>query len=253
MSDPSREIFDHYQAYYEAKRLADEPLARVRALHLDRLPRWIDRIPRDARILDGGCATGYLLGLLRESGYTRLCGVDLSAELAEAARHRLAGQVTIHQSDIRDFLAGTADGSFDVILFHHVLEHVAREHTVALLREFRRCLAPGGYLSVKVPNALSLAAGYACFVDFTHVVHFNEKSLQQVMEAAGFSAGHCSLVLHPPQLFWSWRHAGRALLRVLNRMRWHVNNGVHRMLYRLVDVFPRPKVFEIEIELLARK
>ncbi len=45
----------------------------------------------------------------------------------------------------------------------------------------------------------------------------------------------------------------RALLRVLNRLRWHVNNGVHRMLYRLVDVFPWPKVFEIEIELLARK
>lgn len=253
MSDPSRELFDHYKSYYEAKSLADEPLERVRTLRLDRLPRWIDRIPRDARILDGGCATGYLLSLLHDSGYTRLCGVDISAELVETARRRLLDQVEVHQSDIHDFLSGTADGSFDVILFHHVLEHMPRERTVPLLREFRRCLAPGGYLSVKVPNALSLGAGYACFGDFTHLVHYTEKSLQQVMEAAGFSAARCALVLHPPQLFWSWRHATRALLRILNRLRWHVNNGVHRLLYRLVDVFPKPRVFENEIEMLAER
>ncbi len=253
MSDPSREIFDHYKSYYEGKRLADEPLDRVRALRLERIPRWIEQIPKEARILDAGCATGYLLSLLRDSGYTRLSGVDVSAELVDAARRRLGGQVAVHLSDIHDFLAGTPDGGFDVILFHHVLEHVPREHTVPLLRELRRCLAPGGYLSVKVPNALCLGAGYACFVDFTHVVHFTENSLQQVLEAAGFTAKHCVLVQHPPQLFWSWRHVIRALLRILNRIRWHVNNVMHRLLYRLVDVFPMPKVFETEIEVLAQR
>ncbi|MHB8347816.1 MAG: class I SAM-dependent methyltransferase [Acidiferrobacterales bacterium] len=253
MTDPSKELFDHYQTYYEAKRLADQPLERVQTLRLDRLPRWIDRIPRDAHILDAGCATGYLLSLLHAYGYTRLSGVDVSAQLIDAARCRLPEQVSVHLADIHDFLAQAADGSFDVILFHHVLEHIPRTHTIALLREFRRCLSPGGYLSVKVPNALSLGAGYACFVDFTHVVHFNEKALLQVAEAAGFIPECCTLVLHPPRLFWSWRHVNRVLLRGLNRMRWHLNNGMHRLLYRLIDVHPMPKVFENEIELLAQK
>ncbi|WP_169247070.1 methyltransferase domain-containing protein [Candidatus Competibacter phosphatis] len=142
---------------------------------------------------------------------------------------------------------------FDVILFHHVLEHIPREHTITLLREFHRCLKPGGYLNIRVPNASYLLAGHHLFGDFTHVVHFNERSMPQVLEAAGFDTRHLEFIHHPPLLFWSWQHMGRALLRFLNRMRWHLHSVLHKTVCALIELYPIPKCFEWELEVLARK
>ena len=252
--DASSELFQHYARHYAntgAER-RQRPGATVRALHLDRLPRWIARVPHDARILDAGCANGYLLGLLHESGYTQLSGVELSEQLAASARAALPEDVSIHVADVAQFLATQADASFDVILFHHVLEHVPRDQTLDLLRAFRRCLAPGGLLDVRVPNAAFLLPGIHLHGDFTHVVHFNERSLWQVLERAGFDPAGIELVLHPPQLFFSLSQPMRMVLRLLNRLRWHLHRLVHRLLCMLVDQLPAPRAFEFELEMLAR-
>lgn len=254
MDDPSLELFKDYEKHYAAAGAGRWQVApdKVRAYHLDRLPRWLDRIPRDARILDAGCANGYLLSLFAANGYGNLVGVELSAQLADAARRHLGADKVVN-ADVRDFLAQTPDASFDVILFHHVLKHIPREHTVALLREFHRVLKPGGYLNIKVPNAAFLLAGVHLFGDFTHVVHFNERSLPQVLEAAGFAREQVEFVLKPPLLFWSWRHPGRMMLRALNRLRWHLHRALHRLLCALVDLHPAPRMFEWELEVLVRR
>lgn len=255
MDDPSFELFQNYERHYAAAGADRHQIAysEVKAKHLDRMPRWLHRLPKAARILDAGCANGYLLGLLYAEGYHNLVGVELSAQLASRAREHLPADVTLIEADIRDALAQMPDASFDAVLFFHVLEHIPREHTIALLREFRRVLKPGGYLNIRVPNAAYLMAGWHLYGDFTHVVHFNENSLVQVLEAAGFERGMCELIPHPPLLFWSWRHPGRALLRLLNRGRWHVHALLHRLLCLLLDQHPVPKIFEGELECLARR
>lgn len=254
MSDSSREVFDNYEQHYATTGARNfRSLQDVQRFRLDRLPRWIGEVAKQAHILDAGCASGYLLGLLHDSGYTRLTGVDLSAQLLSKARQNLPNEVALHQSDILTFLTGTPDASFDVILFHHVLEHIPREHTIALLREFRRCLSEGGVLNIKVPNAGCLLMGHTCFGDFTHVVHFNEVSLVQVLEQAGFDRRQVRFVLHPPMLFWSWQHPLRAVFRVLNRLRWHLSAWTHRAAGVIFDTQPKLRCHEIELEVVAKK
>ncbi|CAL1240213.1 Methyltransferase domain [Candidatus Methylocalor cossyra] len=250
MNDPSRELFENYERYYTG---FDTSLEDIRKFHLERVPRWLDRIDKQARILDAGCAKGYLLSLLHRLGYSDLRGVDLSESLAAQARSILPPSVMIETADIRDYLGKTPDESFDVILFHHVLEHLPREHTIPVLRSFRRCLKGGGYLSIRVPNVSSLMGSINCFWDFTHVIYFNERSLLQVLDAAGFDVSKAELILHPPRLYWSWRHPVRAVFRLLNRLRWHLNNAIHYGLCLLQDIRPIPKVFEWEIEVLIKK
>lgn len=254
MNDSSKEIFNNYLHSYERRGCGCiRSLADVSKYHLDRLPRWIDRIPKEARILDAGCATGYLLGLLHGLGYENLTGIDLSAQLVQAARTHLPQAITLHVQDIRDFLAQAPDEGYDVIFFNHVIEHLPRESTIALLREFRRCVADGGYLNIKTPNAACLLGGYHGFGDFTHLVQFNELSLLQVLEQAGFAIEQVELITHPPKLFWSWRYPVRAMLRVLNRIRWYLNNFVHHAACILLDLRPALKVSEWELEVLVRK
>jgi SAM-dependent methyltransferase len=255
MLDPSEELFQQYLRQYtdndaEFRRVGYE---EVQALRLDRLPTWLDRIPKGARILDAGCATGYLLGLLWHAGYHNLAGVEISRQLAEVAHHALPDAVEVAVADIRDYLAETPDESFDLILFHHVLEHIPREHTISLLREFRRVLKPGGYLNIKVPNAAYMLAGYHLFCDFTHVVHFNERSMPQVLEAAGFSTDAIEFVQRPPRLFWSWRRPSRALLRFLNRLRWHLHSLLHKSLCLVTGLHPVSRIFCWELETLVHR
>lgn len=253
--DPSEELFRKYERHYMDSGASkwQAPIKEVKELHLDRLPRWIDRVDKHAAILDAGCATGYLLSLLSDEGYRDLTGVELSAQLAATARTNLDSSIVIAASDIRDFLAQAPNGAYEVILFHHVLEHIPREQTLSLLREFHRCLRPGGFLSIKVPNASYLLAGNHCFGDFTHVVHFNERSLPQVLEVAGFDVRKLEFVLHPPILYWSWRRPGRAFLRALNRLRWHIHQVIHKVLCALIDQHPVPKAFEAELEALVQR
>ena len=74
-------------------------------------------------------------------------------------------------------------GKFDVVTAHFVLEHVAEP--VAILRDMKRCLAPGGMLFFSVPDPEG-NAGDLLVVD--HVNHFVPSSLHRALEAAGLKA-----------------------------------------------------------------
>ncbi len=253
MNDPSRELFEHYRTGYERCALPFfQSLAEVERYKLDRMPRWIDEIPLDARVLDIGCASGYLLSLLSAKGFRHLVGVDLSPPLIEAARERLP-TASLHCTDLREFLRGCEDGTFDVIFCHHVLEHIPREDTIPMLRELHRCLKPGGSLSLRVPNAGHLLAGVMCYGDFTHVVHFNEWSLSQVLERAGFAYEAIEVNRKPPRLFWSVRDPIRMMFRLLNRLRWHLHGVVHWSVAVLSEARPRLRCFEQELEMRVRR
>ncbi len=254
--DPSHELFQNYARHYSTgeerdgrrvERLPDD----VERLKRDRLPRWIEEIPKDVRILDAGCAQGHHLEALRRVGFTHLTGIDLSEELLADAR-QLLPQAQLIQADIREWLQEAPAESFDVVFFHDVLEHLPREDTIDVLRGFYRLLTPGARFSVRVPNMGCLSGPFLMAIDFTHITHFTDISLLQVLEAAGFDPDKIDFELQAPRLFWYWRKPHRALFRLLNRGRWHINRLVHQALYLLVDCLP-PTQFDPSLIAVARK
>lgn len=112
------------------------------------LPPFLSRVPElrfRTRILDVGCGWARLLYTLAAVGFRDLTGVDpyLPADSRPSAALRLV-KGTVH---------GLTDGPYDLILFNHVLEHVA--DPVADLKAACRLLAPGGVCVVRVPTANS--------------------------------------------------------------------------------------------------
>lgn len=254
MKSVEQRIFEQYARHYElgAKGIERIPGDRAKLLR-DRVPPCMKGVSTDARILDVGCAQGHLLAILQRAGYIRLTGVDISPPLVEQARELVTPEVHLFVDDAQSFLRQSPAESYDVIFFHDVLEHVPRESTVAMLSDFHSALAPGGLLSLRVPNMASVLAGYNAHIDFTHVTQFTEYALLQVLEQAGFDPSEVRLESQAPILFWSWIKPHRSFLRLLNRARWHVNNGLHRVVYKLSDVFPMPTVFDFNIVMTARK
>lgn len=148
-------VYSH-EAYF-ADRVGMEPYRDVVRRRLwgfrHRLRRLERRLGEDGsgdgsglRILDVGAATGEFVVEARKRGH-RAEGFEPSAGGRAEARERhgleLAGG-TLEE------LSGRFAGPYDVVHLSHVLEHLP--DPAAALATMRRLLAPGGVLSVEVPQ-----------------------------------------------------------------------------------------------------
>jgi 2-polyprenyl-3-methyl-5-hydroxy-6-metoxy-1,4-benzoquinol methylase len=110
------------------------------------LRSWITKfaLDRDSRILDVGCGSGELLYDLSLAGYRNLLGVDPFI----TADRRYANGVAVLRCTIHE-----VSGEFDLVMFHHSLEHVADQHET--MASVARLLKPGGACLVRIPTCSS--------------------------------------------------------------------------------------------------
>lgn len=111
-------------------------------------------LPRDAAILDMGCASGPLLDALNRRGYTRTRGIDISEEAIRNCSRRGVENVQVMDAAQPSFPAD----SFDLIVASDVLEHIAEDRSA--LANWHRILKPGGLLAVFVPAFAFLWTGH---------------------------------------------------------------------------------------------
>ena len=112
--------------------------------------RLIDAmVPRGARILDAGCGTGRVGGLLAAAGHD-VVGVDLDPELIGAARADHPGPVWLVGDLLELDLPGAGvPAGFDVVVCAgNVMTFVAPATRGEILRRFRAHLAEGGRVVV---------------------------------------------------------------------------------------------------------
>jgi 2-polyprenyl-3-methyl-5-hydroxy-6-metoxy-1,4-benzoquinol methylase len=153
--------------------------------------RIVDRVAPGTRVLDVGCAGGYLARALAAKGCT-VVGVDVRPDpAAEAACRRF------HVAD----LDGGAwepprdDRDFDYVLFGDVLEHL---RDTSILARCRHWLSPGGKIVASTGNIalwfmrLQLLGGrfrYAPkgILDETHVHLYTRETFRELIRGAGFT------------------------------------------------------------------
>jgi SAM-dependent methyltransferase len=112
----------------------------------------------DGRILDAGCGGGGMpLSLAEEAGM--VVGIDPAPRFQDAGA-RLARErgITLHFALADGMALPFATGTFDLVLSHAVIEHVADADLY--LREMTRVLAPGGYLYLSTAPYLSFAGAH---------------------------------------------------------------------------------------------
>lgn len=133
-----------------------------------------------SRILDIGCGAGGLLLTLRHFGFENVTGVDPFIE------HRIEYDcgVTIDKCEIAD-----VSGKFDLVMFHHSLEHIA--DPISALQNAHGLLESGKYCLVRIPVVSSAweiyRANWAQLDAPRHLSLFTTSGFELAAEKAGFT------------------------------------------------------------------
>lgn len=142
------------------------------------LTRWLQRfIPADATVLELGA--GYC-DFINQINAAHKLAVDATAATQQAA----APNVDVHVGSCTQ-LDFAADNSVDTVFASNLLEHLSIDAVERTLREVRRVLRPGGKLLVLQPNFRYCYRDY--FDDYTHVSVFTDRSLADIVTAAGLA------------------------------------------------------------------
>jgi SAM-dependent methyltransferase len=128
--------------------------------------------PQGARVLDFGCGLGGMLDSLAEHGWIT-AGIDPATKVA-FRRHR-------------EYLEVPDEPQFDLVILHHVLEHVTEP--LAILQRLARATRPGGFILISVPN-LDAASEHGekeyCIRSRIHVTAYSTRALEWLCARTGF-------------------------------------------------------------------
>lgn len=167
-------------------------------------PDYYDRVNPDLlaaipagleRILEFGCGAGALGQAVKSKQPTvEYCGVELSGDAAKRAKARL-NRVVEADADTFDPLTVFDEGSFDLLVYGDVLEHL--RDPWAVLKSHRRLLKSGGRILACVPNVqhwtmlVTLLQGTWQYkseglLDKTHLRFFDIGTMVVLFQEAGF-------------------------------------------------------------------
>ena len=171
---PSKNMYDHEKTCYTAQR-----------------SEIIYLIPESAqRILDVGCAHGYLGKAIKSMRTVEIVGIEINALMAEKAATELD---KVFQADVEAFVPPYPPGYFDCIVMADILEHLVDPWSV--LNKYVPYLSASGVFVISIPNVQHyrvigrLILGEwkyeeSGILDNTHLRFFTLKSIGRLLNAA---------------------------------------------------------------------
>ncbi len=163
--------------------------------------------PGTRRVLEIGCAAGMTGRRLKELGFEEVVGVEV---LADVARKALPFYDRVIVGDVEKTELPYEEGHFDCILYGDVLEHLVDPWKV--LAAHNRSLRTGGAIICSIPNVRHYKHlkkllirgeweyGEAGLLDRSHLRFFTIKSIEEMVEGAGFEMA--TMIKRPSGAKW---------------------------------------------------
>lgn len=152
-------------------------------------------VPPQSRVLELGCASGYLSGYMEQALGCRVTGLEFDPAAAAIAAERCSEAHTV-DLDAPDSLApARASAPYDLLFAAAVLEHL--KYPERLLQEAKTMLKPDARVIVSLPNIahwgvrLRLLAGRFDYSDYgimdrTHLHFYTAKTGRALLEDQGY-------------------------------------------------------------------
>ena len=194
MKSTARQAFDRWADTYDKSLLNHFLFRPSYRMFLEEIVTFHRRDPRPFRLLDVGCGTGTLAGMLVESELpAEVVGLDYAPAMCSVANRKAIEYGHIHDAH---FVAGDSEhlpfenDSFDFLTCSNSFHHYPDQQAVVI--EFRRVLRPGGHLLL-IDGFRDNVVGWVAFdviiasVEEQKVFHAPWSVIHRYFETAGFS------------------------------------------------------------------
>jgi O-antigen biosynthesis protein len=152
-------------------------------------------VPSATRVLELGCASGYIAGYMERALGCRVTGLDFDADAVAIARQRCSEAHTVDLDAPDAFDVVRANAPYDVLYAANVLEHLRFPERV--LQQARGLLTDDAHVIVALPNIanwrfrLMLLAGRFDYTDYgvmdrTHTRLYTFKTGRELLEQNGY-------------------------------------------------------------------
>jgi methionine biosynthesis protein MetW len=153
-------------------------------------------IPRGSRVLELGCASGYLSGYMERGLGCRVTGMEYDADAVAIAKTRCSEAHQVDLDAVDALASAKASAPYDVLLAAAVLEHL--KYPERLLTDARALLKTGARVIVSLPNIaywrmrLNLLLGRFDYQDYgimdrTHLRLYTLKTGSALLETQGYT------------------------------------------------------------------
>jgi SAM-dependent methyltransferase len=195
------------------------------------------------RLLDVGCAAGTFMMFAQQAGW-QTTGIEVGEATAEAARSR---GLDVQTGTLREAFPELEPGSFDLVTFWDVLEHVRDPRDeLALTRELLR---PGGTIAATMPNVSGLypRSTYRLIARRTgsweypelpvHLYDFDPRTFRRLVMDSGYRDVRVQTFATP---FWYYRATSLARGALGGRLRGRVLRAAFELLH--VVLYPAARL-----------
>jgi methionine biosynthesis protein MetW len=152
-------------------------------------------IPPGSRVLELGCASGYLSGYMEHGLGCRVTGLDIDPAATVIAATRCSEVYTVDLDAPEALDVAQKSAPYDILLAAAVLEHL--KYPERLLRRVGGLLTPGARVIVSLPNVaywsirLRLLLGRFDYADYgvmdrTHLHLYTVRSGRALLESQGW-------------------------------------------------------------------
>lgn len=134
--DATEALFDHINSEYS-------DAYEHNPAHLSAVAKLISLLPRGARVLDIGCATGRPTARMLADAGMDVTGIDISSRMIETAQQNVP-EATFHRVNAADFRV--KEGTFDAVIAILAILTLPTASTTAMAFRIASWLRPGGLL-----------------------------------------------------------------------------------------------------------
>lgn len=152
-------------------------------------------IPRGSKVLELGCASGYLSGYMEQGLGCRVTGLEFDPAATAIAATRCSEVYTADLDAPNALNVASASAPYDVLFAAAILEHLKQAETI--LKDAHKLLKPNATVIVSLPNIahwgmrLRLLLGQFDYQDYgimdkTHVHLYTLKTGRELLEQNGY-------------------------------------------------------------------
>lgn len=145
----------------------------------------LQQLGAKGRLLDVGCACGFLLEAALEHGFDPY-GIEFSQEAVSLAKEHIKPRITIGDVNL---LRERGDRKFDVVVAFDIIEHT--QSPIRFLQDIRNILQPNGWLLVATPDTghvlrYVMGCRWPMLQPMQHTYLFSRAAMAFALEKAGY-------------------------------------------------------------------